>query len=65
MNTYYVQYRIGGAYSPVSGINIVAPNKETAYELATFIKIPEIEGELPYSSWVTGVTYDNGIYRKL
>lgn len=59
MKAYYVNYRMYGT-GEVKGIQIPARNKEEAYDVATYEKIPEIEGTIPYSSWVESVTYNNG-----
>lgn len=59
MNAYYVKYRLYSA-DKVRGIQVPANNKWEAYDKATFEMIPAKEGEHPYSSWVTSVTYNNG-----
>lgn len=62
MNAYYVKYRLYQG-AEVKGIDLLAHNKAEAYEKATYELIPEIEGEMPYSSWVSSVTYNNGNVR--
>ena len=59
---YTVAYR---AYSSgeVKKVFPLASSKAEAYDKAVFEMIPEIEGELPYSAWVEGVTYQNGNYQ--
>ena len=44
-------------------IDLLANNKEEAYEKAFYEAIPEREGEMPYSAWVSSVTYQNGNVR--
>lgn len=61
--TYYVKYKIYGA-SDVKGIAVVANNKEDAYDIAVYERIPEIEETMPYSAWVSSVTYNNGNCRQ-
>lgn len=58
MNAYYVNYRLCGGQ--IEGIGLLAKNKEDAYDTAVFELIPEKCGELPYSAWVSSVTYNNG-----
>lgn len=62
MKPYTVKYResIG---SEVQYIVTLADNKEGAYFKATYEEIPKIIGGVPYSSWVEGVTYQNGNYK--
>lgn len=57
--TYHVKYRLY-KYSLEEGVDVVANNKEEAYDYATYEVIPDKEGALPYSSWVSSVTYNNG-----
>ena len=63
MNSYYVTYKMHSA-AEEKGIDLLARNKADAYDKAVFETIPKIEGEAPYSAWVTSVTYNNGNYRK-
>lgn len=37
-----------------------ARNKAEAYDRAVYEAIPKKEGSMPYSAWVTSVTYRNG-----
>lgn len=60
MNAYYVKYRMGGIYNQEKGIAVLARNKADAYDKAVYDEIPKIEMQLPYSAWVTSVTYNNG-----
>lgn len=60
---YYVKYRIHSA-AEEKGICIAAANKVEAYDKAVYEEIPKIEGSLPYSAWVSSVTYANGNYKK-
>lgn len=57
--TYHVRYR-NWSNGEEKGIDVIASNKADAYDIATFEVIPEKEGSLPYSSWVSSVTYNNG-----
>lgn len=60
---YHVNYRMyicGGEKT----IDIVASSKADAYDKATFEEIPKIEETLPYSAWVSSVTYQNGNYKR-
>lgn len=57
--TYHVKYRLYQS-SEEQGIDVVAVNKFGAYYLATYEIIPDKEGHVPYSSWVSSVTYSNG-----
>ena len=59
---YTVAYRIRG-YKTEKIIAVLASSKEEAYDRAVYEAIPEKEGEMPYSAWVTGATYQNGNYR--
>lgn len=58
MAAYYVKYKVSGKGE--QGIQISARNKAEAYIKAFYEEIPKIEGELPYSAWVSSVTYNNG-----
>jgi len=48
----------------VHGIQSPAENKLDAYEKAVYTLIPEKEGSIPHSAWVSSVTYNNGNYRE-
>lgn len=63
MQTYCVHYKLHSA-DQVHLIDVVAKNKEEAYDKATYELIPEKEGEHAYSSWVASVTYQNGNSRR-
>lgn len=54
---------MNGGWEKPKGIYVPARNKFEAYDIATYEKIPEIEGTIPYSSWVASVTYNNGNYK--
>ena len=54
---YKVEYR---ASFNVSSVPVVAKNAPDAYMKAVYKVIPAKEGELPYSAWVSSVTYSNG-----
>ena len=64
MQAYYVEYLVNGMWENPKGICVPARNKKEAYDIATYEMIPEIEGTIPYSSWVASVTYNNGNYKK-
>lgn len=59
---YTVRYNLFGQKRQF--VDVLAENKYQAYDIAVYEKIPEIEGELPYSAWVSSVTYQNGNYRE-
>lgn len=60
MKHYTVGYRLYGQKHDY--ICVIAKNKEDAYIKAFYEEIPMIEGSLPYSAWVIGVTHNNGNY---
>lgn len=60
-NVYTVRYNLFGQHRDF--IDVLAKNKEEAYDKAFFEEIPKIEGSLPYSAWVEAVTYNNGNHR--
>lgn len=59
MNAYSVTYKMykEDNYKYVS---LLARNKADAYDRAVYQVIPKYRGEMPYSAWVTSVTYQNG-----
>ena len=59
MKTYYINYKMYSA-DEVNGIQVLAENKEDAYDKAVYELIPQKEDELPYSAWVHSVVYKNG-----
>ena len=63
MKAYYVKYKMYSA-DKVHGIQSPAENKIDAYEKAVYDLIPKKEGGIPYSAWVSSVTYKNGRYRE-
>ena len=63
MKAYYVRYKMYSA-DEVHWIQSPAENKLDAYEKAVYTLIPEKEGSIPYSAWVSSVTYNNGNYRE-
>ena len=63
MKAYYVKYKMYSA-DKAHGIQSPAENKLDAYEKAVYTLIPEKEGSIPYSAWVSSVTYNNGNYRE-
>lgn len=60
--TYHVEYTLQ-RNGEVKSIDVSAKSKALAYAQATYESIPKVEGTMPYSSWVTSVTYQNGNYR--
>lgn len=62
-HTYTIKYLIGGMYSDEYNIDVVAGSKAEAYAKATFEAIPAERGEMPFASWVAGVTYGNGNHK--
>ena len=56
-HVYTVKYR---GFGDEKFVDVLASSKEEAWDVATYEKIPDIEGKLPYSAWVSSVTYDNG-----
>ena len=63
MKTYYVQYRMY-QHGDLKGICVAATNKHDAYMKAVYQKIRTAEGGLPYSAFVSSVTYSNGNYHE-
>ena len=62
-HTYSVYYKMYSA-DEVHHIDVIASNKEEAWDIATYEKIPEFEMVHPYSVWVDSVTYQNGNSRR-
>ena len=62
MKAYTVEYKMFFAGN-VNNISFLARNKEEAYEKAVYTYSPEKHGTLPYSAWVTSVTFQNGNYK--
>lgn len=58
-SVYTVAYRMYWS-AKEQHIDVIAASKAEAYDLATYERIPEKEGKIPYSSWVLSVTYQNG-----
>ena len=63
MKAYTVEYRLF-RWSHVRSIVVFAKTKKEAHDKATFELIPSTQGEIPYSSWVYSVTYNNENYRR-
>ena len=63
MKMYDVCYKLYGA-DLEKETQVIAKTKADAYEIAAFEKIPEIEGEHPYSVWVKGYTTQKGDYHR-
>lgn len=63
MSAYWVEYKMYDA-DKVRGIDLLAKNKADAYDKAVYELIPEKEGSIPYSAWVSSVTYNNGNCRR-
>lgn len=63
-NVYTVYYRMSFA-DPARFICVLASNKAEAYDKAVYEAIPkEYAGIIPYSAWVSSVTYNNGNERR-
>jgi len=62
MRAYYVQYTMH-RNGEAKGIQSPADSKAEAYDKAVYELIPQKEGTLPYSAWVSSVTYNNGNYK--
>lgn len=62
MAAYYVKFRLTG--EDVMGVCVAARSKAEAYDRAVFEEIPKAYGEMPYSAWVSSVTYQNGNSRE-
>lgn len=60
---YYVEYTLTNYETP-RGVQVCASNKREAWQKATFEEIPNKEGQQPFSSWVSSVTYQNGNYKR-
>ena len=63
MKAYYIRYRMH-QFGEEFGIAVLAKTKEDAYDKAVYERIPKREGRLPYSAWVSSVTYSNGNYKQ-
>ena len=59
MKAYAVRYKMYSA-DEEKVVSLLAKNKFDAYDRATYELIPKVEGQVPYSSWVNSVTYNNG-----
>lgn len=59
MKHYTVEYKMYSS-DEVKEVYVLANSKYDAYTKATYEVIPEKEEELPYSSWVARVTFNNG-----
>ena len=59
-NTYTIHYILGWSAADEKMVDVIASNKEDAYDKAVFEVIPELEGTYPYGAWVSSVTYNNG-----
>lgn len=59
---YVVEYRLY-ENSDVQKVRVIARDKRTAYDKATYEVILEKEGRIPHNSWVHAIQYNNGNYR--
>ena len=59
MRTYCINYKTH-MVNDVKSIQVLAENKEDAYDKSVYELIPQTEGEHPYSAWVDSVVYKNG-----
>ena len=62
MKAYYIHYTMH-QNGEVKGIQAPAENKAEAYDKAVYELILKKEGSIPYSAWVSSVTYNNGNYK--
>lgn len=62
MNAYTVAYKEHSA-ADVRKVSFLARNKWDAYSRGFYEIIPMEIGSMPYSAWVTSVTYNNGNHR--
>lgn len=60
---YMVHYKMY-ASGEVQAVAVLAKNKADAYDKAVYESIVKEQGGLPYSAWVTSVTYQNGNYKR-
>ncbi len=61
---YTVEYKLWSE-GEIKKIYVSAKSKFEAYMKAYYEAIPaENKGEVPYSAWVTAVTYQNGNYKE-
>lgn len=58
-NAYAVRYRMWGGDTEHL-ICVIASSAPEAWDTATYEEIVKKEGKLPYSAWVSSVTYQNG-----
>lgn len=63
MKHYTVEYYRDGGWELPKTICVMARNKADAYDKTVYEEIPKAEGKVPYSAWVSGVTYNNGNYK--
>ncbi len=63
MSVYHVKYKMYNA-DKVKGIDVIAKNKFEAHSKATYEIFLNVEKAMPYSAWVSSVTYNNGNYRE-
>ena len=56
---YTVAYRLN-RNGAVWYIDVLAPDKQSAYDIAVYETIPHAEKAMAYSAWVESVTYKNG-----
>ena len=57
---HYKMYQSG----EVKAVSVLAKNKADAYDKAVYEAIVKEQGSLPYSAWVSSVTYQNGNYKR-
>ena len=58
---YRVKYTMH-QFGEIKGEDVIAKSKAEAYDKAVYKAIPEREKAMPYSAWVSSVTYQNGNY---
>ena len=59
MKKYTVEYTMTWS-NEIRDIEVLASNKEDAYDRAVYEEIPAKEGEHAYSAWVDSVVFANG-----
>lgn len=62
MKAYYVKY-IMHPFGTERGVDLLANNKQDAYDKAVYEIIPQKEGGAPYGAYVHSVTYNNGNHK--
>lgn len=61
--TYHIKFLLNGWHDDQQGIDVLARNKEEAYDKAVYEVIPQKYGRCPFGAYVASVTYNNGNHR--